>query len=129
MTSVVRWQLKKISRKSVALFSHATGCIPRLNSNLADTRVRVLTYHRFGTAARDPFCVAPGAFEAQIAYLADRKLVISLTQFEEFIAGRGSLPQGAVLITVDDGFRSLYLTALPILRHYDVPAVALSRRA
>ena len=124
MTSVLRWQLKKVARKSMALGSCATGYVPASILKYGDPRVRVLTYHRFGTVARDPFCVAPSDFEAQMAYLADRKLAISLAQFEAFLAGKGSLPHGAVLITVDDGFRSLHRTALPILRHYDIPAVA-----
>ena len=124
MTANLRWQLKKVARKGMALGACATGYILASSMRIGNPQVRVLTYHRFGTVARDPFCVAPSDFEAQMAYLADRKLVISLVQFEDFVAGKGSLPHGSVLITVDDGFRSLYATALPILRHYDLPAVA-----
>ncbi len=124
MTSRFRWQLKKVGRKGMALGSCATGYVPVSSLGLGDPRVRVLTYHRFGTVVRDPFCVEPSVFEAQIAYLADRSLAVSLTEFENFLAGKKKLPHGAVLITVDDGFRSLYTTALPILKHYGVPAVA-----
>lgn len=108
----------------MALGSCATGYVPVSILGRGDPKVRVLTYHRFGTAVRDPFCVSPSEFEAQVAYLADRKLVISLAEFENFLAGKETLPHGAVLLTVDDGFRSLYTTALPILKHYGVPAVA-----
>ena len=124
MTSRFRWQLKKIGRKGMALGSCATGYVPVSKLGFGNPRVRVLTYHRFGTVGRDPFCVAPSDFEAQVAYLAKRKLAISLATFENFLAGKETLPHGGVLITVDDGFRSLYTTALPILKHYGVPAVA-----
>ena len=108
----------------MALGSCATGYVPVSSLGIGDPRIRVLTYHRFGAVVRDPFCVAASEFEAQVAYLADRKLAISLTEFDNFLAGKEKLPHDAVLITVDDGFRSLYTTALPILKHYGVPAVA-----
>jgi peptidoglycan/xylan/chitin deacetylase (PgdA/CDA1 family) len=86
--------------------------------------VRALTYHRFGVAVRDPFCVAPKAFELQMRELARRKLAISLDQLTAFLAGEIELPRNAVLVTVDDGFRSLRTHALPILREFAIPAVA-----
>jgi peptidoglycan/xylan/chitin deacetylase (PgdA/CDA1 family) len=41
-----------------------------------------------------------------------------------FVAGRKPLAPGAVLVTIDDGCRSLLTHALPILREHRVPAVA-----
>jgi len=123
MISPLRWQIKKLTRKSMALGSWATGYVAAANA-CSEPVVRVLTYHRFGRAARDPFCIDPVAFEEQMGYLADRRLAVSLSEFEEFVSGKTKLRPGAVLVTIDDGFRSLYTTALPILRHYAIPAVA-----
>ena len=59
-----------------------------------------------------------------MGYLAEHRLAVSLSEFGEFVSGKIQLRSGAVLVTIDDGFRSLYTTALPILRHYAIPAVA-----
>ena len=108
---------------SMAVGSWATGYVAAASAR-REPEVRVLTYHRFGPVGRDPFCVDPRDFEEQMAYLADRQLAVSLAEFEEFVAGTSRLRHSAVLVTIDDGFRSLYTTALPILRHYAIPAAA-----
>jgi peptidoglycan/xylan/chitin deacetylase (PgdA/CDA1 family) len=56
--------------------------------------------------------------------LAREGLAVSLDQLKAFLAGEAELPRDAVLVTVDDGFRSLLGTALPILRDFAIPAVA-----
>jgi len=124
MTSPLRWQIKKAARMGVALGSFVSGQVPPKNSMLRRVQVRALTYHRFGTEARDPFCIEPDAFEKQMRYLAQTGLAVSLADLQRFVSGNGALPPGAVVVTVDDGFRSLYTKALPILRHYGIPAVA-----
>jgi peptidoglycan/xylan/chitin deacetylase (PgdA/CDA1 family) len=123
MTSPLRWQIKKLARKSMVSGSWATGYVAVVSAH-REPVVRVLTYHRFGRVTHDPFCVDPGDFEEQMGYLANRRLAVSLSEIEEFLSGKTLLGPGAVLITIDDGFRSLYTTALPILRHYAIPAVA-----
>lgn len=117
----MRWHLKKIARAGVTL-SALTA--PRIHVLRGRPRVRVLTYHRFGHTSRDPFCVSPEHFNQQMGHLAARGLAISLDQFERFLAGKLPLPDGAVLVTIDDGFRCTYEHALPILQRWSVPAVA-----
>jgi peptidoglycan/xylan/chitin deacetylase (PgdA/CDA1 family) len=68
--------------------------------------------------------MAPRDFERQVAYLAQSGCAVSLQDATEFLAGRHSLRDGAVLITIDDGFGSVHAAALPILRHYGLSAVA-----
>lgn len=123
-TSAFRWFGKKIARKSLAFGSMATGLLMLSELLSHQPRIRVLTYHRFGDIQRDPFCVSPKDFEKQMAYLAERQLAVSLSDLEEFLHGRKTLNRDAVLVTIDDGFRSLHSTALPILKDYLIPAVA-----
>jgi peptidoglycan/xylan/chitin deacetylase (PgdA/CDA1 family) len=121
---MLRWMLKKVSRTAVARGSSLLAdALPR---GLAATSrpVRALTYHRFGLSPRDPFCVSAEAFAAQMQELAKRGLAVSLAQLKSFLAGEVELPRDAVLVTVDDGFQSLRSVALPILRHFAIPAVA-----
>ncbi len=116
-----RWYLKKAARKGLAISTWASN---RLAAAEDGPRVRVLTYHRFGNSARDPFCVAPGDFQTQMRYLAENELAVSLDDLEGFLAGERDLHNGAILVTVDDGFRSVYTEMLPVLRQYAIPAVA-----
>jgi peptidoglycan/xylan/chitin deacetylase (PgdA/CDA1 family) len=122
MTTAIRrqrWVLKKAGRTGIG----AIGTLGRLKRSLGG-RVRVLTYHRFGICPRDPFCIAPAEFEAQMAFLAARGLAISLADLQAFLDGEKELPAGAVLVTTDDGYRSVLTEMLPVLQRYRIPAVA-----
>lgn len=122
--SSVRWYVKKSAR---LVCNYGTGFrgVRALRRGLRDGPVaRVLTYHRFGAAARDPFCVRPADFAAQVKLLADEGRAISLQQLQRFVAGEDAIPDDACLITIDDGLLSTLTEALPVLEHYKVPAVA-----
>ena len=118
-----RWWVKKAARIGMAAGGRA---IARAEQTVSPgPRVRVLTYHRFGDAwPRDPFCVRLDVFEQHVAYLAERGLAVSLEDVGEFAMGRRSLPDGACLITMDDGSISMLTGALPILAKHGVRAVA-----
>ncbi len=124
MGAGARWYVKKAARRGVALGSFVSGSL--LVRDLAATtpRLRAITYHRFGDVPADPYCVSPAAFAAQMRWLADRNLLVSLDDVQRFIAGHKELRPNAVLVTIDDGCQSLYREALPILRDYQVPAIA-----
>lgn len=87
----------------------------------------ILTYHRVlplpaAAAYAYPGMVLPrDTFEHQVAHLARRYHVLP---FEESLRGLadGTLPERAVVLTFDDGYRDNYDYALPILRRYGVPA-------
>lgn len=80
--------------------------------------VPILTYHRFGSTG-SKLTVTPAAFEAQMDYLVKNGYrVISLTQLARFLEGKEPLPRKSVVITIDDGYRSTYDIAYPVLvRH------------
>jgi peptidoglycan/xylan/chitin deacetylase (PgdA/CDA1 family) len=84
--------------------------------------IPILCYHRFGTA-RSKLTVTPATFEAQMEYLARNGYrVLPLADLPAFLQGREPLPQKTVIITIDDGYRSNYDIAFPILRKYGFPA-------
>jgi len=120
----VRWWLKKGSRSGMALLAWGSGWLALRTWIGRHPRVRVLTYHRFGDIARDPFCIRVEDFERQMAWLARHGRAVSLADVQAFLAGRTALPDGSVLVTIDDGCPSLYWHAFPILQRYCVPAVA-----
>jgi peptidoglycan/xylan/chitin deacetylase (PgdA/CDA1 family) len=121
--SLHRWHLKKTARKAVMLGSLASSSIA-LRRLMGATRVRAITYHRFGHVDRDPWCVAPPAFEEQMRWLAAERLAVSLDDVLRFARGEAELANGSVLVTMDDGLSSMLTEAAPVLRRYRIPAVA-----
>ena len=62
-------------------------------------------------------------FEDQCRTLRALCSPISLAHWREARTGRASLPPRPVLVTFDDGYRSVLTEALPVLERYEVPAV------
>jgi len=85
--------------------------------------VPILCYHRFAAACQSPLCVSESAFRAQLDYLRDNGYrTIRLGDLYEFISYRRAVPLRAVVITIDDGDRSAYDTAFPLLQEYGFTA-------
>lgn len=124
MATSARQRVKRVARQGVAMASWASGSLAVRALLGTRPRVRALTYHRFGDAPGDPWCVATADFAVQMRWLAERGLLVSLDAVRDFVAGGTSLPHDSVLVTIDDGCRSLVEEALPVLREFAVPAVA-----
>jgi peptidoglycan/xylan/chitin deacetylase (PgdA/CDA1 family) len=83
--------------------------------------VPILTYHRFVPKGRrcDKLAVNGRSFAKQLAYLRDNHYsVISFSQLADFIEGKAAIPPKSVILTIDDGYRSAYDVAYPILRKF-----------
>jgi peptidoglycan/xylan/chitin deacetylase (PgdA/CDA1 family) len=84
--------------------------------------VPILCYHRFG-ARPSQLAVTPAAFEAQMDYLARNGYhVIPLSSLVGFLERGEPVPRKSVVLTIDDGYRSTYEVAFPILRKYGFQA-------
>lgn len=84
--------------------------------------VPVLCYHRFGSGS-SKMIVSPAQFDAQLEWLAkNRYRVLSLDELAAFLAGRQAVPQRSVVITIDDGYESVYRYAYPALKKYGFTA-------
>jgi peptidoglycan/xylan/chitin deacetylase (PgdA/CDA1 family) len=117
-----RWLAKKSARRAVVAGSWASTALR--SRAPAEPTVRVLTYHRFGHSDRDPWCVTPAAFEAQMQWLAAQGRAVSLDDVLAFARGDRPLADGSVLVTMDDGFSSVWHIAAPIMQRHGVPSVA-----
>ncbi len=84
--------------------------------------IPILCYHRFG-ARPSQLAVTPAAFEAQMDYLARNGYhVLPLSRVMSFLERGEPIPRKSVVVTIDDGYRSTYDVAFPILRKYSFPA-------
>ncbi len=87
------------------------------------TRVAVLGYHNFSeTKPVTDMLMRTAEFRQQMEYIRQAGLtVISMQEFLEWRFGARELPAECVLITLDDGWRSVYTDAYPILKEYGYP--------
>ena len=86
--------------------------------------IPILTYHWFAEECPSPLCMPAAAFRRQMSYLKDNGYhVLNADELYAFIQHRHALPPRSVLITIDDGFRSVYDIAYPILREHGFTAV------
>jgi peptidoglycan/xylan/chitin deacetylase (PgdA/CDA1 family) len=107
----------------------ATGWYANRLEQDAFPGVLTLCYHGLRQSAEDDrdtpnanLHVSADTFDAHCRMIADTCHPIDLATFAE--AGRGgrALPARPVLITFDDGYRSVFEIARPILRRYRIPA-------
>ncbi|MBI5580493.1 MAG: polysaccharide deacetylase family protein [Deltaproteobacteria bacterium] len=79
--------------------------------------VPILTYHRFSDDCQSPLCTPTAAFKQQMRYLKENGYhALTPEELLAFLEYRQPLPKQSVLITIDDGYRSVYDIAYPILR-------------
>lgn len=88
-------------------------------------RVPVLMYHRVGQAGNAweaRYCISPANFAAQMQAL-ERKghHAVGIDGLVNWLEGGPPLPQGAIVITFDDGFRGVREHALPVLESMGWP--------
>ena len=100
----------------------------RLARWLTGSALRIVCYHGF--AFRDEAEFRPklfmhrSTFEQRLALLARYRFpVLPLEEALRRLA-EGSLPRNATVITIDDGFHSLYALAVPALHAHGFPATA-----
>jgi peptidoglycan/xylan/chitin deacetylase (PgdA/CDA1 family) len=84
--------------------------------------LQILVYHRVNDD-EDPFFpgLPTGIFRRQMEYLAENFTLLAL---EEAVARlrKQDIPDNAVVVTFDDGYRDNYVNAFPILKSFSVPA-------
>jgi len=116
--------VKEIEPKEVAVAApppveHPPAKVPHVDTKGS---VMVLCYHRFEAKPKDGMAVTPATFESQMAALAENGFtVIKMQDFLAWRRGEKSIPEKSCLLTIDDGYRSGYDVAWPILKKFNYP--------
>ena len=87
--------------------------------------LRILGYHSVFDSpdyCTPEICVSPKRFEQQLQHLARYYQVIGLDEAIDHLRADAPLPERAVVITFDDGYRDNYTHAFPLLRKFGMPA-------
>lgn len=96
--------------------------LPELTVNKS-AQVSILGYHDFVTGrARNDMEINADHFRRQMQALKDGRIsVISMADFLQWKAGEKDVPDPCVVITIDDGWKSVHTLALPVLREFGYP--------
>jgi poly-beta-1,6-N-acetyl-D-glucosamine N-deacetylase len=106
---------------SGALIALAVLCGYPIQARAADSAV-VLMYHRFGEDSYPSTSIRIEQFEAQLQHLADRDYnVIPIAALVAAFKDGKSLPERAVVITIDDAYKSIFTAAHARFRKYGFP--------
>lgn len=104
--------------------------IPLTNGEKSNNSLAVLMYHYFydkskGETAKNSNWMEISNFEEQLKYLKENDYYYPTWQeVADFVDGKIDLPEKSVVITMDDGNKSVYDLAIPLLDEYDIPATA-----
>lgn len=88
-----------------------------------ESLVSILCYHDFTAKYKSTeMRIREKAFETQMKAVKESGVnVITMEQFIAWKQGELKLPARNILITIDDGWRSVYIVAYPILKKYGFP--------
>ncbi|HVO66326.1 MAG TPA: polysaccharide deacetylase family protein [Syntrophales bacterium] len=91
--------------------------------SVASLQVPILLYHRFGPTAADNMTVTTPVFVSHLEYLRTNGYsIIPLRQLVDYYLGKGlPPPPRSVVITADDGHKSVYTDMLPLVKKYRIP--------
>ena len=94
-------------------------------SAFADNSINVpiLTYHNFDPSVPGSMTISTAKFEEQLKWIKDNGYtVIPLKDLVSYLEGKkATLPPKSVVITADDGKKSVYTYMLPLVRKYNIP--------
>ena len=94
-----------------------------LSADEISTQVPILMYHHLSEDITNSEMVSPEQFEAQIRALSEAGYTgVSFDELQAYVLRGEPLPEKPVVITFDDGYRSNYTLAYPILQKYGMKA-------
>jgi poly-beta-1,6-N-acetyl-D-glucosamine N-deacetylase len=78
----------------------------------------ILLYHHVSDSTPDSTSLSKEQFRAHMQYLKDHHVVLPLNEIVKKLQAKQPLPDKAVAITFDDGYRDILENAHPILKEY-----------
>lgn len=121
----MNYTLRKFLIRSFYFVMKALGLF-HLSRKMTKDGIRILGYHGFTMVDEEKFVpglfISPQAFEQRLRYLADKKFPVLSLQEADKRRANGTLPDCATVITIDDGFYSVYRHAAEPLRRFGFPS-------
>jgi peptidoglycan/xylan/chitin deacetylase (PgdA/CDA1 family) len=114
--------VKRLVRRAVSSAAYFGGYCYYLGIVRASRAVRIICYHSICNRPAHPLAVSTSEFARQMRLLAECHTVLSMDQAAGLIRRQRPIPDGAVAVTIDDGYSDVYTCAYPILMRYAIPA-------
>lgn len=116
--------IKTVYTLCLYLLSHAAVTLtadefsPAINS-----RVAILGYHEFSNNQKvTQMCLPAQTLRNHLEEINKQKLnIIDLNTFIQWKNGKITIPDKSVLITIDDGWISVYTEAFPVFKEFGIP--------
>jgi peptidoglycan/xylan/chitin deacetylase (PgdA/CDA1 family) len=131
LTRFVPTKINELAKTVIAASLYSSGYYTRLFQRQGK-RAIVLMYHRITDTSIRPsegngrtafeLGISKENFETQMRFIKEQMGPVSLTEIVRALKNGRSLPENAVAITFDDGYRDNYENAFPILRRLGIPA-------
>lgn len=87
-----------------------------------ESSIVVLMYHRFNQTELSSTNISTNEFVKQMNFLKENNFnVLPLSYLVSFFKKKETIPKNAVFITIDDGYKSVYDHAYPILKSFKFP--------
>ncbi len=83
--------------------------------------LRVLMYHKVSEHCSDFLTVTQTQLKEQLQWLQSRYKFISLSDLSNHLLDNTKLPQNALLVTFDDGYKNNFTLAYPIFKALNIP--------
>ncbi len=102
--------------------------VNRVSAALHRNRPVILTFHGVTSDASGTICNEEGLhlhrplFERLMGHVAQHYHPVALTRVVDWLEGKETVPERAVAVTFDDGFRNVLTEAGPALKRYGIPA-------
>jgi hypothetical protein len=129
MNSIIKDLLKQLNKSNFINSGIVTGILGGtyglISSYLLRGKLTIFVYHDVTTQPSEfsqtyNLHVSPEMFEKQIQFITKNFNVINTDDLLE-----SKIPDKAALITFDDGFKSVFYNAIPIMTKYKVPCLVL----
>ena len=119
--------MNKLAKRTAGVFGRIGffSAYGSIRSRLCECQAVIISYHRIDSAAHYPWSitpVSPDVFDLEMRYLREKCHVLSLDELAYSLENSSELPKNAAVITIDDGYKDIYLHAYPFLKKYGLPA-------
>ena len=120
-------QIRIHAGRRLQMLGYVTGVMDALSKAARQHGAIILMYHSVADGDVGRYVdqrnrVSADVFESQMAFLATRRTVIALSDLLATLGSGKDPPDGAVVITFDDGYLDTLTTAAPVLQQYGFPA-------
>lgn len=120
---------KSVTRLVVSMGLYYTGAI-RLYEMMRrhpDGSIMILGYHDINDSGYLNLSIPEPVFRRHVEYLLKNGYrIISLDEAVSALKSGGPLPGRTVVITFDDGYRSMYTSVLPLVKEYGIPVTVFA---